>query len=174
MLLWGARPLLSVRRRQPSRWPYAISAWRDPGEQLLARLLAATALLGAAPAVLHSVGGVDFALVGAGAARRDARSEHGARDLGVVARPAADDAPRCRADVGAVEVQADAGCEVLDAFLGEAGVRALGARLRAVGAGLDAADEQVGIEAELARVGVEHLAGNVGDGHNAPPGWVVR
>src|SRR6187551_3037441 len=73
----------------------------DRGEQLLARLLAAPALLGADPAVLHPVRGVDLALVCATAARLDARSEDRAGDLRVIAGPAADDAPRRRTDVGA-------------------------------------------------------------------------
>src|SRR5687767_2208802 len=113
----------------------------DRGEQLLARPLAATALLGADPAVLHPMRGVDLALVGATAARLDACSEHCAGYLCVIASSAADDASRRRTDVGAVEVQPNTGCELLDVFLAEAVVRALGARLGAVGARLDTADQ---------------------------------
>jgi hypothetical protein len=69
--------------------------------------------------------GVDLALVGATAARLNARSEHGAGYLCVIACLAADDASRCPTDVGTVEVEPSAGCEPLDAFLAEAVVRAL-------------------------------------------------
>ena len=86
--------------------------WRresgDRLEQFLAGLLAAAALLGARAAVLHAVLGVLLALVAAAAARGDARLQHRAGQVGVVLGLPADDALGRRADVSAVEIQADA------------------------------------------------------------------
>ena len=52
---------------------------------------------------------------------------------------------------------------LVDAFLAEAVVRTLGARLGAVAARLDTADQQASIDVDLARIGIKHLAGNFPD-----------
>src|SRR5690606_31474755 len=106
------------------------------GEQLLARLFAATARLGADPAVLV-MRAVPGAFVAARPAGRSAGLEHRAGDRVVVARTAAQDAGGRRTQIGTVEVGADTRDELGHGVLTEAGVGARGTCLRAVAARLD-------------------------------------
>jgi hypothetical protein len=108
---------------------------------------------------------VQLALVPAAAAYRDARLKQGAGDVRVIFGLSADDPSRRRAHVRTVEIQANALDEFLHGLLAQAVVRALGARLGAVVASLDTADQELPIDVELAGVRIEHEAGDIGDRH---------
>jgi hypothetical protein len=140
----------------------------------LACLLAASALLGADPAVLHPLVGVVLALLAAAAADHDAGPKQSTVDVRVVFGLAADDPFRRRAHIGTVEVQPNAPGELLQVFLAQARICALGARLGAVTASLDATDQGLPFEVELARVGVQHVTGDFGDRHGDLLGRAVR
>jgi hypothetical protein len=118
----------------------------DRAEQRLARLLAATAFLGADLAVLHPVVAVVLALVAATAACDDARLKQGAGDVRVVFGLAADNPSRRLANIGTVEVQPNALGEFLHVLLAQTVVRALSACFGAVVASLDTADQELPIE----------------------------
>src|SRR5690606_13919942 len=64
-----------------------------------------------------------------------------------------------RAAVGAVEVRPDALAQVGDHLLAEARVRTRGAGLGTCDQALDHAGEEVSVEVDVGRVGVEHLRG---------------
>lgn len=95
----------------------------EGGEEILARLLAAAARLGAYPAMLH-VRRVALTLLGAYATRLDARPEGVRGHAGVSGEFAGDDAARRAAQVGASEVEPDARDEFVLVLLSNTGVGA--------------------------------------------------
>jgi hypothetical protein len=86
---------------------------------------------------------VPVAFVAAQATRCRAGDEHPTNELVIRAGASGSDASCDVADVGAVEIEADALGQLLDHFLGKASVGARGARLGAGIALLDAADQSV-------------------------------
>src|SRR3954471_1865845 len=144
--------------RRPDPAPPGVSA--EGADELAAGGLAAPAGLGADAAVLVDVG-VAGALVAAGPARRGAGLQDRAGQVRVVAGVPREHPASGVADVGAVEVGADARPQLGDHLLAQAGVGAGRAGLRALEARLDAGDELLLVDTpEVGRVGVEHLAGN--------------
>ena len=90
-------------------------------EHLLAGLLAVSAGLGADLAVLVHLG-VAVALIAAALARLGADLQHRLGQIGVVARVPRQHPARHVADVGAVEVGADALAQLIDHVLAQAGI----------------------------------------------------
>ena len=136
---------------------------RQRVEEALARLLAAAAGLGADAAVLVLVG-VLLALLGAEAAGRAEGLDLLADERVLRLRLAREDAAGGGADVGAVEVGADALAELGGLLLREAGVGAGRAGLLALEAVIDAGDEGVEV-IDGGRMGGEDVAGDhVGEG----------
>src|SRR4051812_385345 len=138
----------------------AVAVSPDRGQQVVAGLLAPTARVGADPAVLVHVR-VPGALVPTGLARLGAGAEHRAGQLGVVRGLPGQDATGGLADVGAVEVAADASPHVGDRLLAEAGVRAGGARLGALDAGGDTGGERLPVQPGAVGMAVDHAADQV-------------
>src|SRR5689334_4089034 len=102
--------------------------------------------------------GVAAALVGAGAAERDAVGELGFEQLAVSGLVGTrHDAASGAADGGAVEVETDAGDKVLHVALRQAGVGAGGAGLDTAEARVDASAHRLGVSG-LFRMGAEHGA----------------
>ncbi|CCQ47529.1 putative uncharacterized domain protein [Pseudarthrobacter siccitolerans] len=133
--------------------------WSDlseRGQKFLAGRFAAAAGLGADPAVIvHS--GVPFALVTTCFAGSTTGLQNGAGEVGVIAGMPGQDVAGCYADVGAVEVGADALGQVSDHVFAQARVGARGAGLRALEAGLDALGELFLVyAAKILRIGIEH------------------
>ncbi len=112
----------------------------------------------------HAVG-VLLALVAARATCRDTSLQLRSDDAPVGLCLAQDEPPRRLADIGTVEVQADAPDERIEVLLfAETGVGARGARLRAIEASLDAFEQEGAIHlARRRRMSLEHL-GDVGHG----------
>lgn len=109
----------------------------DFAEQKIAALLAMTTRLGANAAMIVQVG-VGFAFIGADAAGENARVELGMHEIAGRFGLAREDAQRGRANVGAIEIRADATAELLEMFgLTEAGV---GAGRAGIDAGAERAD----------------------------------
>src|SRR5690606_448269 len=129
-------------RLSPTRRGAAFTSGSQAAGGFGARPLAAPAGIGAGTAVLMLVS-VALAFVAAGVACGFAGMEHEADDFLVEAGPARRHGACRGAHVGAVEVEPDALGELLDRRLAETGVGAGGAGLRAVIAGLDAADQGV-------------------------------
>lgn len=111
------------------------------GEDIVARLLAATAGLCAHPAVLV-VPSVVLALLTAKAASLRASLETGAQHPRLRGRLPGEDPAGRLAHIGAVEVEPDAASQHLHVPLSDAGVGAGGASLGAVEARLDALYER--------------------------------
>jgi hypothetical protein len=88
------------------------------------------------------VAGMLLALATAASARLDAREKDRARQLDLRRRRAAQYLRRGVANVSAVEVESDTPPKAVDVLLRETGIRAQGARLRAVDAFLDAAHQR--------------------------------
>jgi hypothetical protein len=137
--------------RRPAELPHL-------GEQLLTRLLATPARLGADPAVLVHLG-MRRALVSAAPADGDARLEQRPGDVGVVLGLPAHHPDRRRADIGTVKVEPDALDQVLDLLFAQTVVGAGGARLGTVAQRLDRCGKDARVEVEAARVGIQHLLG---------------
>ena len=155
-----ARLVLALLAKLRAIW----SSWqtlrrRLRGEQVLARALAAPALLGTQPAVLV-VMGVALALLGAFPARDQAGLELVVLDPRVGIRLAGDDARGRDAGVGAVEAEAQAALEVADLVLGERCVGADRAVRGASAALVDAPSEHGRVDDERPRMSLE-------DGFNA-------
>ena len=126
------------------------------GEQLGAGLLAASAGVRADLAVLVHFS-VLLAFLGAGTARCLTRLEQSTVQGNVGARLTGQDPTGDLADVGAVLVQANALGQLRHHVFGQAGVRAGGAGLGALEAGLDACGELLLVDgAEVLRVGLKH------------------
>ena len=87
---------------------------------------------------MHVMFGVSVALLGADSARLDARLKYAPRQLWLECRLAGHDTTCGFTDVGAVEIDPDASDELLNHVLGEACVRAAGARCGAAEACFDA------------------------------------
>jgi hypothetical protein len=105
--------------------------------------------------------GVLGALVTTGLACRGARLQDRASEVGVVAGVSGQHPARRVADVGAVEVGADARGQLGDHVLAEARVRAGRTGLSALDTGLDALLQLPTVDsAEVLRVGLQHLTGN--------------
>lgn len=118
-----------------------------------AGLLATTASLGAnATVIVHPC--VLLTLVGAHRARGAACFERGTRHVRVIVGVTGKNLAGGDAEVGAVEVHANAPNEFCDHLLAEAGISARGTDLRALEAGLDAAGESVAVEPDLSGAGV--------------------
>lgn len=109
-------------------------------DRLLARLLAASTSFCADTAMLMRLR-VFLALVCAKAAGQHAVFQRRADDLLIASRAARRDRPRCEANIGAIEVEADALPEPHDLLLPDASVGAGNAALAAVVAFLDCADQ---------------------------------
>ena len=137
--IWPARPTLGRGQR---------------GEQVLARALAAPALLGTQTAVLVLLG-VALALRGAVPARDQAGLELAVLDRRVGAGLAGEDARGRHARVGAVEAEAQAALHVADVVLGERCVGADRAVPGALAALVDAPGEDARVGDERPRVGLE-------------------
>jgi hypothetical protein len=129
----------------------------DRREQVLARLLAAAAHLGADPAVLVMLG-VALTLLATGAACRHARFHRRADDADLGRSLASHEAAGDVADVGAVQAAANAPDHLLNIPLAEIGVGAAGTGSGAIGTGLDTADDRVEIAAGRLRMRLEHLS----------------
>jgi hypothetical protein len=101
--------------------------------------------------------GVSLALVGAEAARLQARLNDRSRKPGLELDLPGKHIPRGRAHVGAIQVQANASDERLEVLLSEACVGTRRAALRAVVTGLDTTAENAGIDGRLSWVSLDHL-----------------
>ena len=146
--MWGREEGPGHLRPGP-KWLLLLS--RDRGDDVVARLLAATASLDAHPAVLV-VGGVLLALRTAKAARLGAGPKGSPRHLGLEGRLAGEDTSRGVAHIGAVEVETYAAGQRFGFVLAEAGVSAGGAALGAVEAGLYTPHQRGGVHRSGARV----------------------
>ena len=104
------------------------------------------------------MGGVPLALLATAAAGCRAGFDHDADDTQVGRGLADHDAAGRLAEVGAVEVDSDAGDQVLQVFLAEAGVGAAGAGSGTFDALLDAAQERVAIKAARLWMRVEYFS----------------
>ena len=100
-----------------------------------------------------------LAFVPAAPAGRHARLKLGSGEVGVVVGLAACHPQGGRTDVGAVQARADALDQLGHLRLAEAVVGAGGAGLRAVRQRVDGGGQDLGVEVEVARVGVQQLAG---------------
>jgi hypothetical protein len=103
------------------------------------------------------------ALLAASSAGLGASSKLSFRSRSVVLGLPGQYAPRCAADVGTVEVQADALTELGDLFLGQTRIGTRAAGLGAFDACLYAFSKDLTINMSLPGVGLEHLLG-VGHG----------
>jgi hypothetical protein len=133
-------------------------------EQIAASLLAAATDLGAHAAVVM-VGRVALALLGARTTRDSARLERGAYDAKVRFGLTGQDPAGGLAHIGAVEVQPDAPHQLRHIRLAEARVGTGGTGGRAVEALVDAAQKQISIEADRARMPVQDFS----NGHVLTP-----
>src|ERR671914_206010 len=142
----GSRLSGATRERAANRCYLAGS-----GEQIAARLLAATANLSADPAVVM-VGRVTIALLGAGTTRDNARLDRCTHDTELGLGLTGHDPAGRVAHVGAVETEPNAPHELGHVRLAEAGVRAAGARGGTVEALVTAAHEEVPIKPDGPRM----------------------
>src|SRR6476659_9756878 len=131
---------------------------RHAARQFLAGLHAATAAFGA-DAAMFMHGCVPLALLGAQPAGGGADAEHASHHFVIETCPAGQDATGDVADVGAIEIQADALGQLVHHALRQAGVGAGSAGLGARITFLDAADQGVVDLALDGRVGADHFAG---------------
>src|SRR6185436_11860400 len=131
---------------------------RHAARQFLAGLHAAAAAF-RADAAMFMHGCVLPALLRAKPAGGGADAEHAAHHLVIGTGPAGHDAAGDAADVGAIEVEADALGQLLHHALRQAGVGTGGAGLGAGVTFLDAADQGVVDLALDSRVGADHFAG---------------
>ena len=129
----------------------------ERSEQVVARLLAAAAHLGANTAVLVVLG-VALALFATGAACHDARLNRCANNADVRCGLAGHDAAGGLAQVGAVETKANAAHQLLQVALAEVGIGATRTRGGAVDAGLNTAHHHIAIAAGWLRMRLEHLS----------------
>jgi hypothetical protein len=129
----------------------------DRGDQAVACLLAAAADFCANAAVLV-VGRMPLALLATGAAGHGARLDRCADDAEIGCRLAGQNAAGRVADVGAVEIEANAADQLLHVSLGEADVGAARAGGRTVEALVDTAQEHVEIKAGGLRVRLDHFS----------------
>jgi hypothetical protein len=129
----------------------------DRREQVVARLLAAAAHLGASAAVLVVLG-VALALLATGAACHHARLNRCADDADIRRALAGDDTAGGLANVSAVEAQANAAHQLLQVGLAEVGVGAARTRGGAVDAALDTANDHIAIATCRLRMRLEHLS----------------
>ena len=126
-------------------------------QELTAGLLAAAAGLGADPAVRHV--GMPLALVAAAPADSHARLQQRPGQAGVVLRLAADDPRGGGTDIDAVKAQPDARDHLGHVLLAQVGGVVRVAGLGAVVESIDGGGQQVRVDVESARVGVQHLPG---------------
>src|SRR5262249_40817443 len=140
----GVRP--PRRRLRCFRWQQ-----RQDG---VARLLAAAARLQARPTVGKAVPRVHLALVAAHPARLSAGLQRGARRRGLEGSLARENITSCQAQIGAIEVEADAANHCLHLLLAKVGVGIGGAGLGAVEARSDAFYECRFIHGWLVEVGL--------------------
>lgn len=109
--------------------------------------------------MLHPLLAVTLALLRTCVTSLDAGADDGTQRARVLLGLSTHDSAGGLADVGAVEIGADALVQGRDVLLAQACVRAGRARRRAVVTGLDATREEMLVHRELARMGVKHLAG---------------
>ena len=110
------------------------------------------------------VSSVPLALVSTGAAGQRARSDRGTNDAEVGFGLTRDDATGCVTDVGAIEVEANAADQPLHLPFAEAGIGAARTRGRTVEALVDAAQQQIAIEARRLWM----VRDDVLNGHGSP------
>jgi hypothetical protein len=101
--------------------------------------------------------GVPLALVAGGTASRGAGLDHCADDAEIGLRLSDHDAAGCGASIGAVETEADAADQVPDVVLGETRIGAPCAGGGAVEAVVDAAQEQLAIDAGWVWMRIDEL-----------------
>jgi hypothetical protein len=101
---------------------------------------------------------VSLALIAADATRLRARLDQCLRNRRLELDLAGEDVARRHTHVRAVEVEADAAEKGLDVLLGQARVGTRRARLGAVEARVDTADQHAGLDRRAARVRSDHLA----------------
>lgn len=153
----GAGPSLSSITGRVRRWQDQVMYTPFPrpagnrlrrghlGEQRITGLFAAPARFGADAAMFHAMLAMLCALVAAQRAGLSARLKERPNHGGLERSLTRQDAPGSGADVGAVQIQANAPGQMLDLSLAEAGVGAGGAGLRAVEARANALGQRAAI-----------------------------